>query len=1012
LKKAIFIIFIFITFIHASEQKNILILNSYHQGMTWVQNITKGVTDTFEIKKNNYIVHIENMDTKRHAGKEYFESLASLYQHKYSNIKFDLILSSDNNALDFLKKYRNKIFGDIPVAFSGINNFSSSILEGHKNYTGVIEKISVIKNIDLIIKLHPKVKNIYIINDYLKSGRAFEQTIKAKVALLDYDVNIIYNKKQSLEELKEKIKSFKKDTVILMGNYFADKNKKYLTFEKTGEYLLDISPVPVYCLLQFHISNGVIGGDVISGYYQGAMMAKLGKNILNGVSPKNINIVKDGSNQYIFNQKALDKFNISNDLLPQDSILINNNISIYEKYGSIISINLLFLSFLIVTMIVFYYKKELFNEQGILKIIVYGPLIFIPAIIGILIYSILDNNQTLYKNDIKVLKKEYLKDQKNIAFKEIEKTARYVYTTNSKMKAELRKDLKVKVEQAYTIADNIYKENKDTKSDDDIKKIIIDALSKIRFYDNRGYYFINTNDGVGVLLNGISELKKKPNLLDLKDHKGNYIIRDQIKKIKENKSGYNIKYYKELNTNKYSKKLSYIKLFEPYDWHIGTGEYIDGFDDDLKQDVFNYITNIKYGKSGYLFALNSKGIVLAHGSMPNIVGIDMSQKFDVNNVYYTQEIIKKAMLNSSRFTKYSWHNPETNKIDIKYTYSAYIPEYDMIIGTGVYNNDIERIVQNETIKLKKKNDAHINKILIISLIVLILALGISLIISNMIKKIFKNYKSEIDSKNKALSKLNNSLEDKIANEIKKSKHKDSLIFQQSKMASMGEMIGNIAHQWRQPLSVISTGASGLLVQKEHNILKDEVFEYTCKLIDNNAQYLSKTIDDFKNFIKNDREKVNFNLKENLDSFLNLVSGSMKNYDINMVLDLDENIVLLGYPNELIQCFMNIFNNAKDALKEIESDKYIFITTKIEDENVFITFKDNAGGIKEEILPKIFEPYFTTKHKSQGTGLGLSMTYRIIVDGMNGSLAVETVSYTYDKVEFQGAQFTISLKNSK
>jgi len=234
---------------------------------------------------------------------------------------------------------------------------------------------------------------------------------------------------------------------------------------------------------------------------------------------------------------------------------------------------------------------------------------------------------------------------------------------------------------------------------------------------------------------------------------------------------------------------------------------------------------------------------------------------------------------------------------------------------------------------------------------------------------------------------------------------------QSKMVSMGEMIGNIAHQWRQPLSMISTAATGIVVQKEYGLLDEEKLIDTCNSINKNAQYLSKTIDDFRNFIKGDRIKKVFNLKDNIDSFLNLVEGSVKTHNIHLIKDIKEKITVDGYENELIQCMINIFNNSKDALNENDkalNDKLIFISTLLENDNAIIIIRDNGGGIDDEILPKIFEPYFTTKHASQGTGLGLHMSYNLIVDGMKGSFEPSNVSYKYNGKDYIGAEFRISI----
>ena len=241
--------------------------------------------------------------------------------------------------------------------------------------------------------------------------------------------------------------------------------------------------------------------------------------------------------------------------------------------------------------------------------------------------------------------------------------------------------------------------------------------------------------------------------------------------------------------------------------------------------------------------------------------------------------------------------------------------------------------------------------------------------------------------------------------------REQQIAEQTKMASMGEMIGNIAHQWRQPLSVISTASSGLQLEKENDILSDEQFNKYCEAINRNAQYLSKTIDDFKNFIKGDRLKKVFNLSENIHSSLNLVDGSIKKYDISLILNFDDKLEIDGYSNELTQCFINIFNNSKDAFNEsIDNTEYklLFISTSKVDDKVIITIKDNAGGIPNDILPKIYEPYFTTKHMSQGTGLGLHMTYNMIVDGMGGGIDIHNTNFEYQGKKYNGTEVIISL----
>jgi two-component system, NarL family, sensor histidine kinase EvgS len=268
----------------------------------------------------------------------------------------------------------------------------------------------------------------------------------------------------------------------------------------------------------------------------------------------------------------------------------------------------------------------------------------------------------------------------------------------------------------------------------------------------------------------------------------------------------------------------------------------------------------------------------------------------------------------------------------------------------------------------------------------------------------------LKEKKDELHELNQNLEIKIKEEVEKNKLIQERLFRSDKLASMGEMIGNIAHQWRQPLSIISTIATGIKIQKEMNLLTDEELLENMEIVNKNAQYLSKTIDDFKNFIRADKTIEDYNLSKTIGDFIHIIEPSLKSHNIDLILNLDENIFINGCANELAQCLINFFNNSKDALVETKQEKSLFfVETKIEDNIIYIIVKDNAGGIPSEIISKIFEPYFTTKHKAQGTGLGLSMTYKLITDGLNGKIEVSNKEFIYDNKTYVGAEFIISIE---
>ena len=246
------------------------------------------------------------------------------------------------------------------------------------------------------------------------------------------------------------------------------------------------------------------------------------------------------------------------------------------------------------------------------------------------------------------------------------------------------------------------------------------------------------------------------------------------------------------------------------------------------------------------------------------------------------------------------------------------------------------------------------------------------------------------------------------------KRKENLLAEQTKLAAMGEMIGNIAHQWRQPLNIISITASGTRLKKEMDILSDEMLDSALKSISETTEHLSNTIDVFKDFLKEDKERSLFNLSRNINNNISLIKTILKENHIRLDLDLDDDIYLYNFANEFSQALINILHNASDAIaskRKTNELRIIKISTKQIKDSVIIEIVDNAGGIDKEIIDKIFEPYFTTKHKYQGTGLGLYMTHKIIQTSMKGKITVRNQQFIFENKECMGALFKITLKNN-
>jgi signal transduction histidine kinase len=252
-----------------------------------------------------------------------------------------------------------------------------------------------------------------------------------------------------------------------------------------------------------------------------------------------------------------------------------------------------------------------------------------------------------------------------------------------------------------------------------------------------------------------------------------------------------------------------------------------------------------------------------------------------------------------------------------------------------------------------------------------------------------------------LEALNKKLEKRVKQEVEKNLKKDSIMIHQTRLAQMGEMLSLIAHQWKQPLSAISATSSGLHIKIELDMYDKEFFLNSLTKIEEFVNHLSTTIDDFSNFFKPSKKKKEFFIYEAIDKALSIATYSLSKKSIDLVLDIDKSLKVKTYQNELVQVLLNLIKNAENILvkREIKEPKIWIKVFKRGDEKV-IQICDNAKGIDKKILPKIFEPYFSTKATKDSTGLGLYMSKFIIEDSLGGKLEA--------KNDEKGAVFSIIL----
>ena len=266
--------------------------------------------------------------------------------------------------------------------------------------------------------------------------------------------------------------------------------------------------------------------------------------------------------------------------------------------------------------------------------------------------------------------------------------------------------------------------------------------------------------------------------------------------------------------------------------------------------------------------------------------------------------------------------------------------------------------------------------------------------------LFTSYIDKFDENNNIILTLQN------VTDLKK---RDKLLYEKSKLATIGELIKNVAHQWRQPLSSITVGATGILLQKQTDLLTDNYLENTCEKINENAQRLSTNIEQFISIIRDDDTKTIFYLDENIKKTIHLLDPAIKLNNIELILNIQHNVPIEGFYSELLQSLSNIITNSIEAISNKDLDEnLIFITAHVANKKIIINLKDNGGGIQESVLPRVFDAYFSTKGELNAKGLGLYYTYNSIVNGMGGEIEISNTEYLYKNEKYKGVNFKIAL----
>ncbi len=317
--------------------RSVLILNSYHEDFKWSASQVSAAKTVLHDAFKDVELFVEYMDTKRFYDDGYLDALFQIYQRKYFRMALDAVITTDDNALWFALAHRSDLFRDIPVSFCGINNYDEGLLNRHARVTGVVEVLDVAPTIDLALTLHPKTRRVAVVADSTPTGMGQLKDVQAAARNFpDIEFTYLQGKDLSHEDLFKALETLPLDTVVLLTVWLRDRHDAYLSPEQGGPLISGHSAVPVYGIIDMYFGTGIVGGKLLNSMSHGRIAAEKAVTLMTDPLPENLPVVKTSINPYMFDFAQLKRWQIPMDRLPENRVVINQPVSLYDRHKILI----------------------------------------------------------------------------------------------------------------------------------------------------------------------------------------------------------------------------------------------------------------------------------------------------------------------------------------------------------------------------------------------------------------------------------------------------------------------------------------------------------------------------------------------------------------------------------------------------------------------------------------------------------------------------------------------------
>ena len=948
------------------KSSRVLLLNSYHKGYLWSDEITRGVEESFSGR--NIDLYVEYMDTKRDYDSSYLDLLASLYKTKYEDLEFDLVITSDNNAFNFYRDRGREIFGNIPHVFCGYNYLKREDITDPSLTTGINEEADLKRNLDLILSLQEDTQRIIIITDDTTTGRQVQEYVgdlKRESFPPGLEIDLVY--RINKEELINLVRDLPEKTAVLMTFFFIDKDGETYDSAEAAELIRRFSRAPLYGAWNFTFGSGIIGGYLVNGYSQGFGAGEMARQILDGIPVRAIPPVFETEHQLKFDYRELKRFSIPLSALPEGGEVFYRPSTFYSRYARIIWISLsvitLQMSLIVVLILLNRSKKRIQNQllsQGILlkQIINHIPvkifwkdreMRFLGCNRAYSDCTGREEEELIGKREGEIFPGEEQREEDN-RNREILKTElplinREAVRTDSIGENHWQLESRIPVKDAGGKVIGILGTEEDiTERKSGLLKVeraekklrtIIDAIPHYIFVKNRAGDYLMTNEWTSSKVNG-------------KDN--SQFQEDDIYVLDTGRSLHDVqRMYTSAEGETFWFQITKIPC--PHDLFNEPAVLGVAVDITAMKRAENELRN----REEYLeITLNSIGDgVISTDEKGNIVRMNpVAEKL---TGWTTEEAGGRSLAEVLPLFSFLPDKTEINPVE-----PVLAGEEAVFISTNLFTTgekSDERPLSINCSPIKYEGEKRGGAVIV-----------------------FRDM-SEENQLRKQLS------------------HMD-------KMDTLGQLAGGITHDFNNMLGGI-IGASQLL--KPFLTDKKAASEYLDLIISTarKAADLTKELLVFSR--KREKASTSFDVEEEIGETIKLLERTIDKR-ITLTPDLTGLACpAVGDPSLLQNALMNLGINASHAMPEggtifIRTEK-IHLDEKACGESLFnlkpgnylkISFRDTGSGIPEDIIDHIFEPFFTTKEEGKGTGLGLSAVYRT-VEKHGGS--IEVISRKGEGAEF-------------